>query len=88
MPRMTLCPTFDVGQLVYLRASGEEAMPGYVIQIRIHQERRMTYAVTWGDGSSSEHYDFELADDLGEMLKELWDDSARMDQANDDREPS
>jgi hypothetical protein len=55
----TLHFAFDFGQTVYL-ACRDERMPGKVTGYFV-RPGTVAYAVTWGSGAESTHYDFELS---------------------------
>lgn len=54
-----LCTRFWLQDVVYLRTC-ETKLPGMITAVHV-RPNGVSYAVTWGSGGESFHYDFELS---------------------------
>jgi len=60
-PAMRFHPTrYTFGDVVYLRVRGEQVR-GMVTQITLRSGSSPLYGVTWGSGTESWHYEYELS---------------------------
>lgn len=56
-------PSFPYGQRVYLRTNSDFA--GLVVGYLFRPSTSIAYLISWSDGESREHWDFELSTEKG-----------------------
>ena len=84
MPRITITPQFEVGDVVYLRNGGEDADACIVIAILVLEDRRLLYMLRWPNASKSCHSGGELTDNFDDVLALRWQRGPATDQGGDD----